>query len=77
MINSGLVVLHFIPTHMNVADALTKPLPESLYIQHRTTIMNGHNGINPLDTLGNSNNSAAEYAKLTYVTMKTEDTYMD
>jgi hypothetical protein len=52
---------------MNVADALTKPLPESLYIQHRTTIMNGHNGINPLDTLGNSNNSAAEYAKLTYV----------
>ena len=48
MINSGILVLHFIPTDQNVADALTKPLPESLYSQHRNILLNGHGGLNPI-----------------------------
>ena len=46
-INSGIISLYFVPTGMNVADILTKPLQYKIYAKHRNVLLNGHSGINP------------------------------
>jgi hypothetical protein len=43
-INSGKVVLYFVPTAHNIADALTKPLPEKWYHTHMEKVMTGFEG---------------------------------
>ncbi len=49
MIDCGIVSLHFIPSHLNVADMLTKALPDTSFSRHRDILLNGHGGINPID----------------------------
>jgi hypothetical protein len=44
MINNKRIVLHFVPTHLNVADVLTKPLPAAVYNNHIDKLMNGFGG---------------------------------
>jgi hypothetical protein len=43
-INKRLIEILFVPTHLNVADVLTKPLPSESFGQHTDKIMNGFNG---------------------------------
>jgi hypothetical protein len=43
-LNTNLISLHFIPTDMNVADALTKPLAVTPFNSHTTKIMEGFGG---------------------------------
>jgi hypothetical protein len=43
-LNTNLISLHFIPTAMNVADALTKPLAAASFNSHTTKIMEGFGG---------------------------------
>ena len=36
--------LAFIPTDLNVADVLTKPLPEASFLRHKEKLLSGFNG---------------------------------
>jgi hypothetical protein len=47
LINNGILALYFVPTELNVADVLTKPLEPPRFIRHRTILLEGHDGILP------------------------------
>lgn len=49
-IQRGVIALHFIPTHLNVADILTKPLAHELFIAHRKKLLRGFYGRSVYDT---------------------------
>jgi hypothetical protein len=44
-INEGDITLHFVPTKLNVADVLTKPLPVDVYMGHTDKLMGGFRGL--------------------------------
>jgi len=43
-INHRIISLAFVPTELNVADTLTKPLPESSFTRHKEKLLSGFNG---------------------------------
>lgn len=47
MIEDGFLELYFVSTENNVADVLTKPLPEKTFISHRKILLEGHGGVLP------------------------------
>jgi hypothetical protein len=44
MINNGAIGLYFVPSELNVADILTKPLPNELFERHGEILLCGHGG---------------------------------
>ena len=55
-INERIINLAFVPTELNVADTLTKPLPESSFIQHKEKLLSGFNGQDLAEYLKQINN---------------------
>jgi hypothetical protein len=47
LIEDGFVELFFVPSELNVADVLTKPLPEAAFLKHRWVLLEGHGGVLP------------------------------
>jgi hypothetical protein len=53
-INNSKICLTFIPSELNVVDALTKPLPVELFNSHTDKLMNGFNGQSISEYIGNN-----------------------
>ncbi len=47
MIEDGFLELFFVPSELNVADVLTKPLDAEKFSAHRKVLLEGHNGVLP------------------------------
>jgi transposase InsO family protein len=63
-INNRLITLHFIPSKLNVADMLTKALPEESFCAHRKRLLYGFGGYDALRALLLSTVAVADYTSL-------------
>jgi hypothetical protein len=50
-INARKIVCIFVPSPLNVADTLTKPLPAPIFERHNTILLEGHNGKDPAELI--------------------------
>mmetsp|Transcript_27074 Transcript_27074/g.45345 ORF Transcript_27074/g.45345 Transcript_27074/m.45345 type:complete len:279 (-) Transcript_27074:183-1019(-) len=53
-INNSEICLTFVPSKLNVVDALTKPLPVEIFTNHTDKLMNGFNGQPILEYINNN-----------------------
>jgi hypothetical protein len=64
-INARRIVIQFVPTHLNVADVLTKPLADELYSQHTERLLTGFKGQVGIPRVNNITTIPQVYAHIT------------
>jgi hypothetical protein len=64
-INARRIIINFVPTHLNVADTLTKPLAENIFNQHDKRLMTGFGGHIDIPTVHQITTIQQVYAHIT------------